>query len=84
MYWLLRTRCYCLNWLDTETEAVRCLRGGGGGVGGGVDLESPRGLGRYSSGPSGILNHVDPSVSVSNLYLDNSGSIGCYVRVAIV
>ena len=18
--WLLRTRCYCLNWLDTETE----------------------------------------------------------------
>ena len=19
-YWLLRMRCYCLNWLDTETE----------------------------------------------------------------
>ena len=30
--------------------------------------------GRYSPGPSGFLNHVDPSVPVSNYYLDYSGS----------
>ena len=34
MYWLLRTRCYCPNWLDTLKP--RDLR----------DLESPRALSR--------------------------------------
>ena len=46
---------HALLWLDTETFGIYVMK-----------FRIPSG--RYSLGPSGILNHVDPSVSVSNLF----------------